>query len=91
MDIDLAGGQVTSWNHIAELVRSVCGTALNRCIEFIPASIELVESQEDADYEVSASDFTRRWLGRESRSQNRHRFWGRHCAFTKGAGVSDVA
>jgi len=52
MDIDLAGRTSNELNHIAELVRSVCGTGTEPDgIEFIPASIEVSRIKEDADYE----------------------------------------
>jgi len=52
MDIDLAGRTSNELNHIAELMRAVCGVATEPDgIEFIPASIEVSRIKEDADYE----------------------------------------
>lgn len=52
MDIDLAGRTSNELGHIAELVRSVCGTVVEPDgIEFIPASIEVSRIKEGADYE----------------------------------------
>ena len=52
MDIDLAGRTNNELNHIAELVRSVCGVVTESDgIEFNAASIEVSRIKEDADYE----------------------------------------
>ena len=52
MDIDLAGRTSNELNHIAELMRAVCGVATEPDgIEFVPASIEVSRIKEDADYE----------------------------------------
>jgi predicted nucleotidyltransferase component of viral defense system len=52
MDIDLAGRTSNELNHIAELVRGVCGVATEPDgIEFVPAAIEVSRINEDADYE----------------------------------------
>jgi Nucleotidyl transferase AbiEii toxin, Type IV TA system len=51
MDIDLAGRTSNELNHIAELMRAVCGVAAEPDgIEFVPASIEVSRIKEGADY-----------------------------------------
>ena len=52
MDIDLAGRTNNQLDHIQEVVRAVCGVAVNPDgIEFNRDSIEVSRIKEDADYE----------------------------------------
>jgi hypothetical protein len=74
MDIDLAGRTSNELNHIAELVRAVCGVATEPDgIEFVPASIEVSRIKEDADYEGVRVRFHAETLGRPDFSQRRGR------------------